>query len=60
MPVPKRKPITTNRMHLHRCGDYDKCHEEEPLLTDCRQCQRDNLTIIEGGPTNEPSDSPGT
>jgi hypothetical protein len=37
----KAKPIPAQRSHLHRCGDYDFCHRDNPLETDCKDCERE-------------------
>jgi len=37
----RRKAIPARRTHLHRCGDYDACYRDNPLETDCKQCERE-------------------
>lgn len=61
MPLKRRVPSGKVRTHLHKCGDYDDCHELEPLLTDCRACQRAASTIQGGlNEAERPETSPGT
>lgn len=35
----KPRSAPARRTHLHKCGDYDACHRENPLEVDCRNCE---------------------
>ncbi len=54
--LPRRRALPRRAAsHLHRCGDYDNCHEEEPLLTDCAACRRE--AAKQGGADEPASDA---
>lgn len=41
----KAKIIPGRQTHLHKCGDYDACYRDNPLETDCKDCERDAFRL---------------